>query len=184
MLPGQPDAPEPKGGFVALGEEQEPDVERLAATKDKQDIAAPNGSSIAGILEFEGIRIFLAADAQPRILAAAFRTLGATEQDPWRVDAVKVAHHGSRNNTTTELLDLIVSDLFAFSGNGKSSARPHDETLAKIVVRGARPKILAFNYRHRAAQRWDVEHLKARYGFEVAVPNGPTSILSLEIHAE
>lgn len=68
------------------------------------------------------------------------------------VDYVKVSHHGSKNNTSVELLDLIGSDNFIFSTNGGTgrSRHPSRETIARILYHPARnansERNLYFNY--------------------------------------
>lgn len=155
--------------FRSLGAST-PDVEALAATPDRNDAAAPNGTSIAFVMEYGRRRLLLTADAHPRILAAGLRTLGAKEESPLPLDLVKPSHHGSRENTTSTMSRLLACGDFLFSGDGLQATRPHDEAIAKVIGFGARPKRLAFNYRHAASRRWDLTELKTRYAYEIVVP--------------
>jgi hypothetical protein len=171
LLPGQQEPPAAPAGFVRMGAPADPDVAKLSSTPDEQDTAVPNGSSIAGILDFDRIRLLLSADAHPRIMAAALKTMGASEDSPLPLDLVKVSHHGSRANTTSELVKLVACERYALSGNGKAASRPHEETLAKIVTFGPKGKILAFNYDHDAAKTWGREHLRRDHVYDVLVPS-------------
>ena len=74
------------------------------------------------------------------------------EAIPESVNHVKVAHHGSRNNISNELLDIIDCDNFIFSTNGgiANANHPDREAIANILChpqRNRNKKIhLYFNY--------------------------------------
>ena len=162
-------APARRSRFRSLGETAEPDVEALAAAPDRNDTASPNGTSIAFLMEFKDWRFLFTADAHPRIVAAGLRGLGATEADPLPIDLMKVSHHGSRENTTAELLKLVKCTRFLVSGNGAHATRPHDETLAKIIMANHEHKVIGFNYEHAAAARWASASLQDKHGFQVRI---------------
>lgn len=153
--------------FRAMGDET-PDIAALSATPDHEDASVTNGTSIAFVLTVGPWCILLAADAHPSSLSAGLRALGATLEAPIRLSACKVSHHGGRWNTTKNMLRLITCENFLVSTDGKGSEHPHDETLAKIVTSQSGNTRLTFNYRHKAASRWDLPELKASFGFDVA----------------
>src|SRR5262249_37670622 len=76
-------------------------VGELLEVAFKQDPSPANGSCIAFIFEHGGKRVLFGADAHPRVILASLKRL---PDDPVALDALKVCHHGSRNNTTVELL--------------------------------------------------------------------------------
>ena len=54
---------------------------------------------------------------------------------PFRVDAYKVAHHGSENNTSNDLLSTIACPAYLFSTNGRQGfCHPHEPAIARIVL--------------------------------------------------
>ena len=54
-----------------------------------------------------------------------------------KVDVLKVAHHGSRNSTPTELLELADPGLAILSaGSGNRYGHPHEETLQRLADSG------------------------------------------------
>lgn len=53
---------------------------------------------------------------------------------PLLLDLIKVSHHGSFNNTSNELLQLIDAQYYVLSG-GKGNSTPHLSTMAKIILR-------------------------------------------------
>ena len=83
-------------------------------------------------------------DSLPADVAAGLRALGYSEERPLHVDLVKVSHHGSRHNTSPELLKLIRGERFLISGQGVKG-HPDKETLARIICLQEEP-LLLFNY--------------------------------------
>ena len=75
---------------------------KLAAPNKKNDV--PNASSIAFILRCDGLSILMLGDSFPQNVEAYLRSKGYSEDNPLEVDFVKVAHHGSKHNTSNELL--------------------------------------------------------------------------------
>lgn len=53
---------------------------------------------------------------------------------PLFLDLIKISHHGSKKNTSTELMNIIDSPLYIIPG-GRDNGSPSYETLAKILIR-------------------------------------------------
>ena len=105
-------------------------------TSFKEDSAVANGSSIAFILEYDGKKGLFLADAHPTPIIQTLTSppLNRSVQNPLEVDFVKVSHHGSKFNTSLDLLSLIKSNHFIFSTNGKNGHRlPDKETLVRVI---------------------------------------------------
>lgn len=96
-----------------------------------------NASSIAFLLECPDLNILLLADSRAELVSERLRDLQGTGAVtlPLRADFVKISHHGSLNNTSQELLSLIVSDNFLISTNGGTAKHKHPsrETIGRIV---------------------------------------------------
>jgi hypothetical protein len=112
------------------------DAEQLARSTFGPDRAAPNGSTISLIAEYGGRRVLLLGDAHAGPTAAALDRLGP---GPHRFDAVKLAHHGSRANTSLALLGRLRSDRWIVSTNGARFRHPNNECLGRVVVTQRRP---------------------------------------------
>lgn len=123
------------------------DVDAMAALPFKSDTAAPNGSSIAVLAEFEGKSLLLAADAHPPVLEASVRMLLEKRGlDRLPLSALKVSHHGSHGNTSPELLRLLDCPRYLISTNGQKFEHPHRVTVSRIIkTSGPRPHLF-FNY--------------------------------------
>ncbi len=148
-----------------LGEEL--DVAALAATPFEEDRAEANGSSIAVLARYDGHALLLGADAFPSVVVAAVDRLLLASGDPaLRLDAFKVCHHGSRSNTSRQLLELLDCPSYLVSTDGSIYRHPDREGIARLLVHGGREKTLHFNYRTQRNAIWDDEALKRRYRYE------------------
>lgn len=98
------------------------------------DDSLTNKSSIATIIELNGIRILMLADAWAEDIILSLQKL-KEEGHSMVFDAIKISHHGSYRNTSPELLDLIDSPIYFVSSNGNKHGHPDIETLIAIVDR-------------------------------------------------
>src|SRR5262249_12591494 len=133
----------------------------------KSDQAAANGSSIAFLAEHAAGSCLFLADAHPGTVTESLKRL-LKERDVQRlhVDAVKVAHHGSKNNTDEALVSLIERPRFLLSTNGVQFKHPDEEAIARIVDGGAgQPLTLYFNYRSDFNKKWNGKPLQKKHNF-------------------
>jgi hypothetical protein len=138
-----------------------PSLEDLANLRFKEDTAAANGSSIAFLAEYGGKRCLFGGDAHPSVLASSIdRLLSELGASRLKLDAYKVAHHGSRHNTSVELLKKMDCGKFLFSTNGHKTHHPHRDAVARVILYGTpnRPERkvqLYFNYLSRDNSIWN-----------------------------
>jgi hypothetical protein len=112
------------------------------------DRSVANGSSIAFILEHEGVACLFAGDAHPRVLAASLRRMpGAARSGRVRLDAVKLSHHGSLSNVSDEFLAVVDCRRWLVSTNGAVYSHPNRETAEFVAERSAEPPQFLCNYR-------------------------------------
>lgn len=155
----------------ALGPERPPNVEKLLEVKFEPDDAEANGSSIAFLLEYGGVRCLLGGDAHAPVLEASVRRYLAEEALlKLPLDAFKVPHHGSKKNVSKGLLDLLQCRRFLISTNSSVHRHPDDESVARIVAYGGRDKELVFNYRVRQTEKWDDPRLARKYHYRTRYP--------------
>jgi beta-lactamase superfamily II metal-dependent hydrolase len=92
-----------------------------------------NSSSMAFILEKDGIRVLLLGDSNPLIIEQALIAKGYSNHKKIKVNLVKISHHGSKYNTSKKLLCMIDCDKYFISTNGSGPYyHPHRETIVKI----------------------------------------------------
>lgn len=143
---------------------------QLHAQLKGADASAANGSSIAFLAEYAGKSCLFLADAHMKTVCASIRRLLQPGQDSLRVDAVKMAHHGSRNNLTPEFMQLVDAEHFLFSSNGDKFKHP-DAQAVQAVIQGARRKpTLWFNYRSPFNERWEAGSQAVNAGYTTRYP--------------
>ena len=157
-----------------------PDLDALLEKQSRPDNAAANGSSIAFLAEFAGRSCLFLADAHPDAVCASLaRLLESRGLQRLVVDAVKVSHHGSRGNTTDELMELVESPRFLFSSNGAQFGHPDREAVQRVIGRTKqlRPK-LYFNYESDQTREWACDRLQEELQYDVAYrPEEAASLL-------
>lgn len=155
-----------------------PELDNILQRQLKIDDAAPNGSSIAFLAEYGGKSCLFLADAYHEVIAASLRRLLKQRgQTVLRVDAVKVAHHGSAGNISDDLLALIDSPRFLISTNGAQFGHPDAEAVQRIIARSVhQPPMLCFNYDSDTTRPWASPQKQAALGYLAEynpVPDAP-----------
>ncbi|MFI9063812.1 MBL fold metallo-hydrolase [Streptomyces sp. NPDC053429] len=169
----RPDILEPLGDLAAV-----------AARKTADDTTAPNGSSIALLVEHRGARAVLGADAFGPVLGAALHGVAAHRGLPaLEVDALKLPHHASRRNVTEALLEAAPARHYLVSTNGDTYHHPDDEALARVILTAPDGPTLWFNYRTQRTARWADPALYERYGYCACFPESPETGTVLELPA-
>jgi beta-lactamase superfamily II metal-dependent hydrolase len=150
------------------------DVEGLLEGADTADSTEPNGSSIAFLAEHDGLAVLFTGDAHPAVLVQSItRLLEERGQRLLRLDALKVAHHGSKNNTSRPLLARLDCRRFLFSTNGARHGHPDPECIARIVAHNRgnpEPTELYFNFRTKQNGGWDDPALKEEWNYQTHYP--------------
>jgi hypothetical protein len=153
---------EPADTLAGRREDREVGLNLLARRPFEPDQSAANASSIAFVAEHDdGSRVLLAGDATALVLTAGLRRLGA---GPYRVDLCKVPHHGSRHNTSSELLHLLDCGHWLVSTSGARFGHPGREAMGRILCR-ADPATAWFNYRSPTTDEYAEPALQDRFGF-------------------
>ena len=141
-----------KAKAKSLDKEEVVEVDDLAIPLDELAKGAPkapnlkvkselaNAASIGFILRCDGLSILMLGDGYPHNVEAYLRMKGYSEDNPLEVDFVKVAHHGSMNNTSNELLDIIKCNRFIIPTNGEKHRHPDRAAIAHILCHPKRDR--------------------------------------------
>lgn len=147
------------GGF--LGD----DVEVMADTPFKQDATPANGSSIAFLAEFDGVRVLFGADAHPSVLTDSLQR-APFRGEPQAVDAFKLPHHGSAKNVSTDMLEAFPASRYLVSTTGARFEHPDPEAMARVVVHArGQDAVLLFNCKSEFNRIWGRESRQAKFGY-------------------
>lgn len=159
------------------------DLHSWASKVTAMDQAPANGSSIAILLEHRGASVLLGADAFPTVLMQALKALALHRKTPkeLKVDAFKLSHHGSRGNTTLDLLKVVQADHYVISTNGSIFGHPDDETIARVVTAGGRTPTLWFNYANDDTRRWAQPEMQRAHGYRACLPAEGEAGLTLKL---
>ena len=156
------------------------DVQSALEERYTPDSSAANGSSISFVLESGGRRVLFLGDAHAETIIESLQALYGEESKPYRFDAVKLSHHGSFNNNSPALFDLITTDKWLVSTNGDKFNHPDLPTMAHIITRGEKNRIY-FNYELPICEKLRQEPAHETYDFEIVTPEGKDGIqLALE----
>lgn len=154
----------PDDGLLASSDAS---IAEILQRQFKADQAAANGASIAFLAEHPSGSCLFLADAHPDAVTSSIKRLLADRGTArLAVDAVKVAHHGSKNNTDQALIDLIDSPRFLFSTSGAKFKHPDEEVIARILESASgRPVTLYFNYLSDHNRKWQDATLQKQLNF-------------------
>ncbi|WP_455591922.1 MBL fold metallo-hydrolase [Bacteroides sp.] len=123
------------------------DMENLLKTKYIPDTSVTNGSSIAFVLEEKGKRMLFLGDSASETIVEQLKKIYSDAQRPIWFDMVKLAHHGSFNNSCPEFFNLVDSDKWVISTDGSIYDHPDQETLAYIIALTRKNRrTIYFNY--------------------------------------
>ena len=127
------------------------DLSELATKFRPTTTSFMNKTSIALRIRAEGKTILLLGDAEAKMITDSIAALGATEENPMKVDLIKMSHHGSKANINRLLFELTNCSKYLFTTNGGCGGayHPDRQTIACIDAWARKkhnPIILYFNY--------------------------------------
>lgn len=117
----------------------------LLAAPFIEDDSITNASSISVLINYKNKNLLFLGDSIPSDIVHSLEALGYSSENKLQVDIVKVSHHGSRYNTSPDLLAIIQCDKFIISTDGKLHGHPDKECLARIIDSQECPELI-FNY--------------------------------------
>jgi hypothetical protein len=81
-----------------------------------------------------------------------------------------VPHHGSQNNLSNDLLDLVACPRYLLSTNGDHFYHPDRQAVARIIKHGGERPSLYFNYRTHYNEVWGEAGLQEQYAYTAHFP--------------
>lgn len=120
-------------------------LERLNDNLFYQDESPTNASSLSLLIEFKDKKMLFLGDSIPSDVVSTLNKLGYSNKNKLNLDVVKVSHHGSKQNTSKEFLEMITCDKFLISTDGRRHGHPDKEALARIIYSQNCPELI-FNY--------------------------------------
>lgn len=109
---------------------EEHSISSLAEFDYVRDNSLANKSSFAFLVKNKTSKLLMLGDCHAETLLT---WLDNNKLNTIEVDAVKLSHHGSKNNINTELIERVITENYIISTNGKVHNHPDLETLAIIA---------------------------------------------------
>ena len=98
-----------------------------------------------------------------------------------RLDAVKMSHHGSRGNTSVDLVRAVQCENWLVSTNGKQFRHPDGEAIARVIRDGGAGVKLHFNYRSEFNETWAALGLQRKHGYSTRYPADDGAGIQLDL---
>jgi hypothetical protein len=137
----------------------------------KTDQSVANGTSIAFLAEFGGKSCLFLGDAYPGVVCESIKRLIPNGQTKLKVDAVKMAHHGSKSNISEELMKLIDARYFLISTNGAIFEHPDKAAIEAVIQWSENEPVLCFNYHSLQNEIWEKAIPSGRKRYTARYPN-------------
>lgn len=115
-------------------------IEDLKDLTFNSDTDAVNGSSIGLSVTYDSVCALLLGDSHPDVILASLKKLGYSEDNPLRAEIMQLSHHGSKANTSPDLLPLIDTHNYIITGNGIHNRHPDKEALVRLLTKTNRSK--------------------------------------------
>ncbi len=143
-------------------------IESLLEANGK-DRSPTNGSSISFIIEAHGKKLLFLGDAHKDLITESLQVL-KKEGYELVFDLVKLSHHGSINNISKKMFELMKSKRYLISTNGKMHKHPNIETLA-ILFTGDWEKEIITNYDIERISNLKNKELEKKYNYKINTSN-------------
>ncbi len=136
-------------------------IEALASSNFESDKSVTNQSSFSFIIENNNKKFLYLGDCHTENVLS---WLNENKIEQIAVDAVKISHHGSKFNTSMDLLNRINCNKYLISTNGKVHNHPDLETLARIIINNINKNIdIYINYNLKSIPQWFLTELSNKY---------------------
>lgn len=145
------------------------DIIKLANIQDGVDGSHTNGSSMAFIFEYDNKRLLFLGDAHEDLMYENLQEL-KRQGDNLNFELIKISHHGSLNNTSNRLLDIVNAPKYIISTDGESFEHPSISTIAKIISKKTSySKDIYFNYDIERIKPFNNTELKAFFNYNIII---------------
>ncbi|MGL4863532.1 MULTISPECIES: MBL fold metallo-hydrolase [Bacteria] len=148
----------------------------LSEVKDVESNTISNETSIAFLIEYNNKKILFLGDAS---LSVYNRELCKIYSNLNEIifDFIKLSHHGSKNNISTDFINRINCLNYFISTDGSGNhEHPNKETIAKLIVNSNNKIKILLNTRNKSHDRWidklkDNIELRKKYNYEIEIRN-------------
>lgn len=108
------------------------DLQEQAFSGDNDGV---NGSSIGLFIKYKSVSTLLLGDSHADVVLETLQVQGYSEENPIAVEFMQLSHHGSKANTSPDLLAMVNTSNYVITGNGIHNRHPDKETLVRLLVK-------------------------------------------------
>lgn len=127
----------------------------IPGSTEEADSSVANRSSIAFLAKFDNKTVLFAGDTPTdRMLKAIEPLLEKTKKERLTISGWKLAHHGSKKSTHTELMKKIDCTKMLISSNGARYEHPDHECIENLLRINGNIS-LYFNYKSKFTDKWE-----------------------------
>jgi len=127
-----------------------------------------NKSSISFIISCEAHAVLMMGDAPPDLIYQQLLQMNYSRDNPLKLSAIKLSHHGGDNSISSKLLGIIDCDNFLISTSGKVFKHPKKKTLVQILKFNNKAK-LYLNYRRDVFTKEEINLYNIDYREETSI---------------
>lgn len=144
-------------------------IEKDLFESDEDEV---NGSSISFLLENNKKKLLFLGDSHSDCIETELKKYIKEGEDKIKIDLMKVSHHGSKGNTSKELLDMIDCGKYIISTNGFKFNHPDKEVISRIINSNPnRYKEIIINYETPSIKIFKNKELMKKYNYIIKCTN-------------
>ena len=140
---------------ISESDDRKKSIDSLQKRKFIENAKIPNGSSIAFVFEYykdeQTKRLLFLGDSFPSVVVDGLEKMNfISDNKKLEVEYVKLSHHGSRENTSDELIKVIKCNNYIVTTKGCHN-HPNKETFARIL-KYHKPLNIFFNHKTKQTE--------------------------------
>lgn len=141
------------------------------------DVSIPNASSIAFIADYKGTTCLFAGDTMSAELLKSIEPMCKKQKvDRLKVNAWKLAHHGSKKSTLPSIMKKMNAKNIFISSNGSRYQHPDAECIQSLLENSDKGLELHFNYLSPQNKVWQTAVKQKKFGFTAKYPKAKFGI--------
>lgn len=149
-------------------------LENYLSNLEKTDNSIVNNSSIAFVIEVHDKKFLFLGDSVIKNAdsCSIMRELTNIYGKNAFFELIKLPHHGSNYNVSTDFFDRYKGREYIVSTNSEKFGHPDNDVLANLIYRNKDHKVLIFNYPIEQEKLFSNEEWKQKYNYNVLVEDG------------
>lgn len=152
-------------------------------TQFEEDSKKEHCYCIAILIKHNNKKVLLTSDSYPSIIEDSLISLGYNNDNKLDLELMQLSHHGSKFNTSLNLLQKIICNKFVVSADGYNKyALPNKETIARILNHNNHPIEVHITHKNDLTESlFDIDGSGIFDNVSLQFPETFTNALSFEL---